>query len=313
MNFRTQIPLYKERNQIDYNSEVLLLGSCFSENIGSKLEYFKFNTSLNPFGIMFHPKAIESYVTNVANERTYSEADIFDLNEQWHCFEAHSTLSSINKNLLLNNLNTGIRTGFSSINSASHIIITLGTAWVYRHIASDTVVANCHKVPQKKFLKELMTVDEIEASLQNIICLIKNINKDVHIVFTLSPIRHIKDGVEENSVSKAYLRSAIAQITDKRNQVYYYPSFEIMMDDLRDYRFYKEDLIHPSAMAIDYIWDHFSQSWISENAQPTMQQVAEIQRGLNHKPFNPNSEAHQTFLKNLENKIATLEEINIRF
>lgn len=313
MNFRTQIPIKKERHQIDYNSNIVLLGSCFSENIGNKLSYYKFNTTVNPFGILFHPKAIENFITSVVNERSYSESDVFKLNEQWHCFEAHSSLSSANIDEITGWLNSGIRGGFSKICTASHIVITLGTAWIYRHISSDTIVANCHKVPQKKFLKELLSVDEITASLENCIVLLKRLNPEIKIVFTVSPIRHTKDGIEENSLSKAHLRAAIAEVIDKRNKIYYYPSFEIMMDDLRDYRFYKEDLIHPSEMAIDYIWNHFNQTWISESSNTTMEKVSEIQRGLAHKPFNPDSEAHQKFLVKLQEKINELSSENILF
>ena len=313
-NFRTQIPIKKERNLIDYTSKILMIGSCFSENIGEKINYFKFNSRVNPFGIFFHPKAIEDFIGNVANERIYTEEAIFSLNEQWHSFEAHSSLSSENKDQLLGKLNAGIRATFSNIYEASHIIFTLGTSWVYRHIESDSIVANCHKVPQKKFLKELMTVEEIVESLEKTLCLIKEINADINIIFTVSPVRHLKDGYTENSRSKAHLITAVQQIIEPRKHIHYFPSYEIMMDDLRDYRFYKSDMLHPNETAISYIWEQFKNTWISEKAFETMLQVDAIQKGLNHKPFNANSEQHQLFLTQLQEKKEELfAKYNISF
>ncbi len=314
MNFRTNIQLQKERNQIDYTSRLLLIGSCFSENISKKLNYFKIDTYSNPFGILFNPKAIEKLITNAINTTRYAEKDIFQLNERWHCFDAHSDLSSTDKNDLLANLNSAIDVTNQQITRATHIIITLGTAWVYRYIETDSIVGNCHKVPQKKFLKELLSVEDIAASLENIIALIKDVNKKATIVFTVSPVRHLKDGFVENAQSKAQLLSAVHQIIDKRNQLFYFPSYEIMLDDLRDYRFYNSDMVHPNETAINYIWEQFQHVWLHENAIPIMAEVDSIQKGLAHKPFNPNSEQHKLFLAGLQQKIHALEnKFNIKF
>jgi len=314
LNFRTQIPLQKERNQIDYNSNLSLVGSCFSENISKKLNYYKFKSFSNPFGILFNPVAIEKLITNAINEKQYSENDIFKLNERWHCFDAHSDLSSSDKNELLQNLNTAVKRTNKELTEASHIIITLGTSWVYRFIENDAIVGNCHKVPQKKFLKELLSVEEIFASLDNIVTLIKSINTTVNIVFTVSPVRHLKDGFVENSQSKAHLLAAIHQIINPKNQLFYFPSYEIMLDDLRDYRFYNIDMVHPNETAVNYIWELFKQVWISENTTSVMKEVEIIQKGLAHKAFNPDSKQHQQFLEDLHLKISTLkEQFNIDF
>lgn len=316
MNLQTQIPLEKEtRNPISYNSKIFLLGSCFSENMGNKLEYFKFQSLQNPFGILFHPKAIEKLITNAINEYIFTEKDIFSLNEQWHSFEAHSSLSSTKKEELLINLNKALQTTNQQVKESTHIIITLGTAWVYRHIESDEVVANCHKIPQKKFLKELLSVDEIIESLECMIALIKEINPNVNFIFTVSPVRHLKDGFVQNQQSKAHLISAIQQVVEPRKKLHYFPSYEIMMDELRDYRFYKEDMIHPNTTAIHYIWEKFVQTWISEEFVSTMEKVDRIQKGLSHKPFQPNSEAHRKFLNSLKSQISQLQKEfpNIQF
>jgi hypothetical protein len=303
MQLQTKIPLKKVSNSpINYQSKILLLGSCFSENIGDKLNYFKFQSSQNPFGILFHPKAIENLITNSINNKIYTDKDLIFQNERWHSFDAHSNLSSSNKDTLLNNLNSAISLTHNKLINTTHIIITLGTSWVYRFIETDTIVANCHKIPQKKFLKEILSVAEVTHSLEAIVLLLKSINKDINILFTVSPVRHLKDGFVENQRSKSHLITAIHEIVNK-NSATYFPSYEIMMDELRGYRFYAEDMIHPNKTAINYIWERFVETYISEKSIATINKIDTIQKGLAHKPFNENSEKHQAFLLNLNEKI----------
>ncbi|MFI1744218.1 GSCFA domain-containing protein [Thalassobellus sediminis] len=306
MNLQTKIPLEKQsNNQIDYHSNVLLLGSCFSDNIGKKLDYFKIKNTQNPFGVLFHTKAIETLIERAVNGGKHSENDLFFYNEQWHCFDAHSKLSNTSKDELLKVLNVILEATDKQIKTSSHIVITLGTSWVYRSVESNNIVANCHKVPQKQFKKELLSVEEVSDSLQSILNLIRSVNYDATVIFTVSPIRHTKDGFVENTQSKSHLLTAIHQVVC--NQSYYFPSYEIMMDELRDYRFYAEDMIHPNQTAIDYIWEKVKQVWISTEALKTMEEVDAIQKGLLHKPFNPTSEAHKKFLQKLETKKETLQ------
>ena len=308
MKLQTKIPLKREtQNLIDYKSNLLLLGSCFSENIGDKLSYFKFQSTQNPFGILFHPKAIENLISNTSNKKVYSIDDLTYQNEIWHSFDAHSSLSSASENELLNKLNSAISLTSKKIKEASHIVITLGTSWVYRYIETDTIVANCHKIPQKKFLKELLTITEITESLAHSISLIKSLNSEVSITFTVSPIRHLKDGFIENTQSKSHLIAAIHTLVNKQN-VSYFPSYEIMMDELRDYRFYAEDMIHPNKTAINYIWGKFIDTWFSEETKSTMKEIDEIQKGILHRPFREDSEQHQQFLLKLEHKKSSLQE-----
>jgi len=309
MEFRTQIPLNKQtHNQIDYKSTILMFGSCFSENIGDKLSYFKFPVIVNPFGILFHPKAVKNLILNAINKKVYTENDIFFHNERWHSFDTHSKLSNPSKENLLASLNSNIKLTHDYISTSTHIIITLGTAWMYRFIETNTIVANCHKVSQKKFLKEILSTDEISECLASTIALIRNINKKASVILTVSPVRHLKDGFVENQQSKSHLIAAIHNVIEKRNNVSYFPSYEIMMDELRDYRFYAEDMLHPNQIAIDYIWERFSKTWISDITKETMMEVENIQKGLAHKPFNEHSEQHQLFLKNLEKKIISLQK-----
>ncbi|MCK7591529.1 GSCFA domain-containing protein [Subsaxibacter sp. CAU 1640] len=314
MNFQTHIPLEKQNsNQIDYNSKLLLLGSCFVENIGEKFSYFKFQSLQNPFGILFHPKAIETLISKAITGYQYSEADIFYHNEQWHCYDAHSRLSNTSKEALLLNLNDQLEQISNRLTEASHIIITFGTAWVYNHYKSNLPVANCHKVPQKEFIKQLLSADDIIISINKIEEFIRRINSNTQIIFTVSPVRHIKDGFVENTQSKAHLIVAIHQFLNHQSSIavqqsFYFPSYEIMLDELRDYRFYAEDMLHPNSLAIQYIWEKFKSVWIDSATDKVMSQVDVIQKGLQHKPFNPHSEAHQKFLKDLESKQQRLQQ-----
>ena len=304
MILQTQIPIKKQQhNLIDYDANILLFGSCFSDNIGNKLSYYKFQATQNPFGILFHPIAIKKLLLNIVNQKEYTENDTFFLNERWHCFDTHSNLSNKNQQELITNLNKTVNSTFNQLQSASHIVITLGTAWVYRFLASKAIVANCHKLPQKEFTKEIIAVNTVEESLKNCHQLIRSLNKKASIIFTISPVRHLKDGYIENKRSKSHLISGIHQFLDSvSDNTFYFPSYEIMMDELRDYRFYTEDMIHPNKIAINYIWQKFIANWFTENCLTTMKKVEEVQKRLTHKPFNPDSEAHQKFLKNLAQK-----------
>jgi len=315
MNFRTQITIPKSNHPIDYHSRVVSLGSCFAENIALKFDYFKFQNSVNSFGIIFNPVSIEKIVERVIQKNHFTEKDVFYHNDLWQCFEVHSEWSQPNKEVFLNTLNMLIDSTYLELIEASHIIITYGTSWIYQSIASQSVVANCHKVPQKAFQKELLSIETIEKSIQNTIALIHSINPKVQFIFTISPVRHLKDGFVENQRSKAHLiaalHSSISHLPSSISHLpssIYFPSYEITMDELRDYRFYSQDMLHPNQIAIDYIWECFVQSHISEDAYSLMEEVSGIQKSLLHKPFNPASENHQTFVKQLQQKINQVQK-----
>ncbi len=310
MNFTTKVPVATYDHPIDYQSNLLSLGSCFAENMGEKFEYFKFQIKTNPFGIIFNTISIEKLVDRVVNQRLFTEADIFFHNDLWHCYEVHSELSHPDKETFLANLNDTIKSTNNQITTATHIIITYGTSWIYRHNSTNKIVANCHKVPQKEFAKDILSPETIQQSIQNTISLIQKVNPNCRFIFTISPVRHFKDGFPENQRSKAHLISALQSLLNTEHCVLntnYFPSYEIMMDELRDYRFYAEDMLHPSQAAIDYIWVRFFENYVSKNCFDTMQEVCTIQKGLAHRPFNPNSASHQQFLETLNQKIIKLQ------
>jgi hypothetical protein len=309
MNFRTQIPILKSNNPIDYNSKIVSLGSCFAVNMAEKLDYFKFQNTCNPFGILFHPLAIEKLVDLAVSKKQFTGAAVFFHNERWHSFDVHSDWSNSDKEELIANLNAIVKSTYQQIAEATHIIITYGTSWVYRNVENKTIVANCHKVPQKEFVKEILSVEIIENAIKSTVDLIRKVNPNCNIIFTVSPVRHLKDGFVENQVSKANLITAIyrqMQTEHCKLNTEYFPSYEIMMDELRDYRFYAEDMLHPSQVAIDYIWERFFQSQVAEKIYPIMEEVCSIQKGLQHRPFNPDSESHLKFEEKLAEKTAKL-------
>ena len=258
MKLTTPIKLSRQNPPINYSSKVLLLGSCFAQNMGAKLEYYKFQQCTNPFGILFHPVAIEKLITRAIDQNWFTSKDVFLQNEQWHCFLAHSKLSNTSEENLISALNSALEKLRTSLEEASHVVFTFGTAWVYRHLENDTIVANCHKVPQKEFVKQLLSPDDVSDVLLGIETKLRTINPRCSIINTVSPVRHIKDGLLANSRSKAHLIAGVQEIVSPEKLNHYFPSYEIMMDELRDYRYYKEDLIHPNETAIHLIWEKLS-------------------------------------------------------
>ena len=306
MKLHTKIPLNAAKTQFGYEHSVLLLGSCFAENIGEQLQYHKFQTTVNPFGILFHPLAIERVLQDAHKDTVYYEASVFELDGVWKSFLAHSRLNALTQGATLDKLRSAQEALKKSIQEASHIFITLGTAWVYQDIASGMPVANCHKVPQKAFVKGLMPVDQIVASLQRQRAIIAQMNSKAQVIFTVSPVRHLKDGMIENSRSKAHLITAVHAVVNEAD-THYFPAYELMMDELRDYRFYASDMLHPSEQAIQYIWQRFVEVYAFAKAQSTLKEIAVIQAGLNHRPFNAGSKEHQTFLQKLRDSITSIQ------
>lgn len=313
MQFRTKITIPKSENPIDYDSKIVSLGSCFAENMAEKLDYFKFQNVCNPFGIIFNPVSIEKIIHKTIRQELFTDKDIFFHDERWHSFDVHSDCSNSGKDELIANLNAILKSTHQQIIESTHIIITYGTSWVYRNIKTNEIVANCHKVPQKQFGKEILSVETIEKSIKTTLDLIQKINPKANFIFTVSPVRHLKDGFVENQLSKAHLITALNEVLDQTVSVPpsgargLFPSYEIMMDELRDYRFYAEDMLHPSSVAIEYIWERFSETSISPESHSVMEEVKSIQKGLQHRPFNPNSENHQQFLSKLQDKMTKIQ------
>ncbi len=316
MKFRTCIQtdeIQKPVTKIDYQSEIGLIGSCFVENISEKLSYYKFSNWHNPHGILFNPLAIEKALLDISQNKKYDETMLFYENEVWHSWHHHSDFSASSSSETIANINARIQKTAKSLNNTSHLIFTLGTAWVYHHIETDQIVANCHKIPQKQFIKRILSVAEIVTSLQKSIALVTEMNPEIQVLFTLSPVRHLKDGMLANSQSKAQLLTAIHEVVRNSDSLYF-PAYEIVLDDLRDYRFYNTDMVHPNQTAIDYIWELFKETWINSKSYPIMAQVEQIQKGLQHRAFNPDSKQHKQFLEKIgEQKGILFKKCGIEF
>lgn len=307
MKLQTAVPLSPAPDSIGYHSKVLLIGSCFAEHIGAKLEYYQFPNSINPLGIFFHPAAIEGFFDRLLGERPFIAKDVFEHDEQWHSFEAHSRLSQTSQEGLLKVLNDQLLEARGTLKNASHVFITLGSAWGYQLRETGKWVANCHKVPQQAFSKQLWDIDALQVCLANILDMMGGINPGAKVVFSVSPVRHLKDGFLENQRSKAHLIAAVHKLVDSGRAVYF-PAYELMVDELRDYRFYAADLVHPNELAVDYIWEKFVQTWVDKAAHEDMREVEAIRKGLAHRPHNRESKRHQKFLQSLQIRIDRLHE-----
>ncbi|MEY2692721.1 MAG: hypothetical protein RIT03_1111 [Bacteroidota bacterium] len=301
MKLTTSVALKPLETKIDYQSQLLWLGSCFAENMGNQFAQLGFSQLSNPFGILFQPLALQRLVERALQANYFTQTDLVHHNGLWHCFELHSICSNSDSEVMLEQLNAKLNLLKIQLEQATHIGFTLGTAWVYRHLERDEVVANCHKIPQNQFVKELLSVSQIENALQKLIESIQAVNPNVQVLFTVSPVRHSKDGLVENQRSKAQLLVALHKLLET-HQAYYFPAYEILLDELRDYRFYADDLLHPSPLAIRYIWD----KWLSISTTPETQaliaEVEAVQKSRQHRPFNPDTAEHQVFLEKLDKK-----------
>jgi hypothetical protein len=303
MSFRTIFDISQNGVKIDYNSNIFLLGSCFSQNIGDKFSYYKFNTIANPFGVLYNPVSISNSIKILLDKREFSSTDLFNHNGLWSSFSHHSSFSDTDRSKVLDSINKQVVEASLFLQKTNLLIITFGTSWVYEYKDSGKVVSNCHKIPSNKFNRYKLTVNKIVEQYVEILNLLKRQNPDINILFTVSPIRHIKDGMEQNQLSKSTLIVAIHELVNMFDNVSYFPSYEIVMDDLRDYRFYNSDMIHPSQTAIDYIWERFRDVNIDSSALSLMIDIDKINKSLSHKSFQPKSEAHQIFLRGVKAKI----------
>lgn len=284
MKWRTEVEISKGLRPIHYRDNVVVLGSCFADHLGEKLSYYKFRHLSNPFGILFHPVPMERLLHRAVNATLFTGADLFEHQGVWRCLEVHSRLAGESQDDTLSGMNTALELLQDAIRRSSHLVLTLGTAYAFRHIGERVLVANCHKLPQEQFTRELTSVSDLIRSLQSLTSLIREINSEIQMVFTVSPVRHLRDGLVANQRSKAHLLAAVHEVVDSQ-QIHYFPAYELLMDELRDYRFYDRDLTHPSEQAVDFVWEKFSDSWIDASALPIMGQVESIQKQLAHRPL----------------------------
>ncbi|MCB9283643.1 MAG: GSCFA domain-containing protein [Lewinellaceae bacterium] len=307
-NFRTTLNEWPANVQISHGDGILCMGSCFAEHIGIKLEDRKFSTLVNPSGIIYNPVSLAQTLKWTATGHRFPDEDVFEGGGQWHSYYHHSRLSALSREALLENINGAMeRAGFFFREKTTRLLLTLGTALVYEHVERGEVVANCHKLPAKTFTRRRLTVEEAVDALSAAFQTMFRYRSGMEIILTVSPVRHLREGMVENQRSKATLVLAAARLAELFPNVHYFPAYELLLDDLRDYRFYAEDMVHPSTQALGYIWDFFSQTYFSEETQKVIQEVEAIIRAAAHRPFQPGSEAHRAFQSAQLGRIAELE------
>ena len=311
MQFRTTIEIKPFEQKIDHTQSILSLGSCFANNVAERLERDKFSITASPTGILFNPEsiaaAIDRFDAVMRGDRGAlpTAEDLCYDNGRWFSFDFHSDFSHSSAEKALAAMQQAMERGAQALARARVVIITFGSAFVYRHRQSGEIVANCHKQPHAQFLRERLSVEQIASRY---IALLQGPLSGKQVIFTLSPVRHLADGLEENSLSKACLRVAIEQIQRACKSAQYFPSYEIMMDELRDYRFYADDMAHPSHVAVDYIWQRFSEVAFSTDTQTLNEHIERIVKASEHRPFNSASEEYKAFCRTQMERIMQLEQ-----
>ena len=295
--FRTPIEIPVSEFNLTYKKNITMIGSCFTDNIGKKLTHYKFPVSINPFGVLYNPESVRNALDILVNEKYFGEEDLHEHNSRWLSFYHDTSFSGHDREMVLQEINKSIHAGNQWLNKTNLLIITFGTARVYHHKKRDHIVSNCHKVPAKEFNRYLLDINEIVDGYRELIGQLKKFNPNLHIVFTISPVRHWKDGAVGNQQSKAILVLAIKKLLGEFPELEYFPAYEILMDELRDYRFYAEDMLHPGETGINYIWDRFCETYIKKSTWKLMEKVDAIIKAKNHRPFHPKSLEYQNFLK----------------
>ncbi len=305
MKFRTEIEIAPLAEGLEHSAKIFALGSCFAENISERLARAKFSVVTNPFGVLFNPLSIANAIERLDNSRTFAVCDIKAGRDSFFSYEAHSSLDGATQTEAFANLNRAVAQGAKSLAEADWVILTFGTAWVYEK--EGRVVANCHKQPSAEFERRRLSEAEI---VERYDALFEGALRDKKVVLTVSPVRHVGDGLQENSVSKATLRLAVEELVAKHENAFYFPSYEILIDDLRDYRYYADDLAHPSKMAVEYVWERFCEAMLADGAKLRLPQVEQIVSAAEHRPFNPESEAHKEFCRNMILKAKKIEKVD---
>lgn len=307
MQFRTELFPERAAQPIGHNSAIVSVGSCFAERMGDRLRHYRFRLLQNPFGIIFHPLPIIATLDAALVQDGQFALDLFEHQGRWRSLKTHSKLSHHDRAFLETMLQGALQATRNALTQADLVIITLGSALGFWHPQTQQVVANCHKLPQQDFELRMSRLSALKAAYQDFLARLFAANPKVQVLMTVSPVRHLRSGLVDNAGSKAILRTLCQELTEDHAQVHYFPAWELLMDDLRDYRFYGRDLAHPTEVAEDYVWEKFCGAWLKPEAQAINTALDGIFKDLAHRPFDPRSTAHQTFLQRLRERIAGLQ------
>ena len=308
--FRTVLKIPENKNKILYSDKIMLIGSCFTDNIGKYFSNFLFDVEINSFGVLYNPMSIKNSLEILIQNKTFTEDNIEQFNNLWFSFYHHSSFSDSNKNICLKNINQKINIASKFLKETKYLFITFGTSWIFEWKETGDTVSNCHKIPAKNFNRKLLTVNQIVENYKILNKKLLQFNPKIKIIFTVSPIRHLKDGAISNQLSKSTLIVAIHQLKNIFNNVSYFPSYEIIMDDLRDYRFYKPNMTHINNIGVEYIWDKFKETYLSVETIKYFKDIEKINKSLNHKPKAPNSDEYKNFIKKNIAKLEKLKQQN---
>lgn len=300
--FSTQIDIPHSTVEITYNDRILTLGSCFAENIGNKLQEAFFLTFINPFGVMYNPMSVAQGIRHLLSEKEFTATDLFQSGSLWNSLAHSSTFSATTADEALQKINSRLLAARYFLRETNVMMITLGTAWVFELVENGKIVSNCHKLPASRFTRRRLSVDEIINEFTEVFGLLRNSYPGLKFIFTVSPIRHWKDGAHENTVSKSTLHLAVDALEKQFDFVHYFPAYEIMMDELRDYRFYASDMLHPSDVAVDYIWQRFGDTYFSSETLNLKKELERLRADLNHLPLHPETEEYRLFQLSVEKK-----------
>lgn len=304
MKFRTYIDIPVSNVRLDHSGSTMLFGSCFSTHIGLKLQQHKFRVDINPFGILYNPFSIAEAIRRLLKGRGFTEADLVQHQGLYHSFMHHGQFSSSDKEACLRNISERFNDAAGAVRESDFFLITFGTAYVYWKRETGEIAANCHKFPDNEFHRGRLSVEDIVEEWSEVIDEIAKFRPRSKFIFTVSPIRHWKDGARENQVSKSILHVALDELQKKFDgRVFYFPAYELVMDELRDYRFYNEDMLHPSQVAVDYIWQRFSETFFSRQTREINAEWARVRKSLEHRPLHPDNESYQYFLKDTHSKL----------
>ncbi len=306
-SFRTVLKVPPSDVSISHQNRLLAIGSCFTEHIGARLKSLQFDIQLNPFGILYNPHSIGYALERLHSGALYRNEDLFFHNDLWHSFDHHGRFNHPDSTQALEGINRALAQGGATLQNTDRILLTLGTATVHILRENGRIVANCHKVPGQYFVRRRMEVMEIADCISRACEALAQDKPELRVILTVSPVRHLRDGFEENQRSKAALLLAVEELLRRHAYMRYFPAYEIVMDDLRDYRFYDTDMTHPSAIAIDYIWDQFAGAFFQEDTRILVAAIQKINAALAHRPFHTNTSAHQAFLENLCADMAALQ------
>ncbi len=307
MNLQTIVHIPDPPFRINYTTPCLLMGSCFSDYIGVIMEDYCFPVLLNPFGTLFNPASIQSGLMNLVHKKIYHAGDLRFHDGRWLSFDHYTGFTHADRDKCLAHINESVAKASIWLKNAGYLILTFGTAWIYRLHETRQIVANCHKIPQSEFSKELMKPGEIVMLYDDLLSELRAFNSKLKIIFTISPVRHWADGAVNNQLSKSILHFGLSEILKRNENTSYFPSYEIYMDELRDYRFYAADMLHPSKQGAEYIWERFTATWCDDETRTIMKKVDPVIRALRHRPVNPDSESYKKFRESTENKIAALK------